>query len=73
MQIEQASTHWLRHTAGTHMTDAGLDVKVVRDNFGHATISTTSIYVHSEHDARHDATQAAHCIGWEVAPKVTAT
>ncbi len=63
-QIEQASTHWLRHTAGTHMTDAGLDVKAVRDNFGHATISTTSIYVHSEDDARHDATQAAHQIGW---------
>lgn len=63
-RIEAASTHWLRHTAGTHMTDAGLDVKAVRDNFGHATISTTSIYVHSEDDARHDATQAAHKIGW---------
>ena len=63
-QIEAASTHWLRHTAGTHMTDAGLDVKTVRDNFGHATISTTSIYVHSEDDARHDATQAAHQIKW---------
>jgi site-specific recombinase XerD len=63
-QIEEASTHWVRHTAGTHMTDAGLDVKVVRDNFGHATISTTSIYVHSENDARHDATQAAHKIKW---------
>ena len=62
-QIEAASTHWLRHTAGTHMTDAGLDVKTVRDNFGHATISTTSIYVHSEDNARHDATQAAHKIG----------
>jgi site-specific recombinase XerC len=59
-QIEAASTHWLRHTAGTHMTDAGLDVKTVGDNFGHATISTTSIYVHSENDARHDATQAVH-------------
>lgn len=63
-QIEAASTHWLRHTAGTHMTDAGLDVKAVRDNFGHSTISTTSIYVHSEDDSRHDATQAAHKIGW---------
>ena len=46
------------------MTDAGLDVKAVRDNFGHATIGTTSIYVHSEDNARHDATQAAHKIGW---------
>ena len=64
-QIEAASTHWLRHTAGTHMTDAGMDVKTVRDNFGHATISTTSIYVHSEDDARHDSTQAAHRIKWD--------
>lgn len=64
-QIEEASTHWLRHTAGTHMTDAGMDVKTVRDNFGHATISTTSIYVHSEDDARHDATQVAHRIRWD--------
>jgi len=66
-QIEEASTHWLRHTAGTHMTDAGMDVKTVRDNFGHATISTTSIYVHSEDDVRHDATQAAHRIRWDAA------
>ena len=64
-QIEEASTHWLRHTAGTHMTDAGMDLKTVRDNFGHATISTTSIYVHSEDDARHDATQVAHRIRWD--------
>lgn len=66
-QIEEASTHWLRHTAGTHMTDAGMDVKTVRDNFGHATISATSIYVHSEDDARHDATQVAHRIKWDSA------
>lgn len=66
-QIEAASTHWLRHTAGTHMTDAGMDVKTVRDNFGHATISTTSIYVHSEDNARHDATQVAHRIRWDAA------
>jgi integrase/recombinase XerD len=46
------------------MTDAGFDDKTVRDNFGHATISKTSIYVHSEENARHDATQAVHKIGW---------
>ncbi len=61
--IEQASTHWLRHTAGSHLSDAA-DLKVVRDNLGHANISTTSIYVHSEDDARHDATSGAHKVGW---------
>ena len=68
-QIEAASTHWLRHTAGTHRTDAGLDGKAVRANFGHATVSTPSIYVHREDDARHDATQAAHKIGWATPSK----
>ncbi len=61
--IEQASTHWLRHTAGSHLSDAA-DLKVVRDNLGHANISTTSIYIHSEDDARHDATSEAHKVGW---------
>ena len=60
--IEKASTHWMRHTAGSHQSER-IDLKVVRDNLGHANIATTSIYVHSEDDARHDAT-AAHRVGW---------
>ena len=62
--IEKASTHWMRHTAGTHQSER-IDLKVVRDNLGHANIATTSIYVHSEDDARHDATMA-HRVGWSV-------
>jgi len=61
--IEQASAHWLRHTAGTHQSD-GMDLKMVRDNLGHANIATTSIYLHTEDDARHDATSDAHRLGW---------
>ena len=61
--IEQASTHWMRHTAGSHLSEKA-DLKVVRDNLGHANISTTSIYLHSEEDARHDATNAVHRVGW---------
>ncbi len=63
--IEQASTHWMRHTAGTHQSDL-VDLKAVRDNLGHANIATTSIYVHTEEDARHDATSGAHRAGWVV-------
>ncbi|MFJ4293497.1 tyrosine-type recombinase/integrase [Cupriavidus sp. NPDC089707] len=62
--LASASAHWLRHTAGSHMTDKQLDLRYVRDNFGHASISTTSGYLHSEEDARHEATQARHRIGW---------
>lgn len=61
--IEQASTHWMRHTSGTHQTDS-VDLKAVRDNLGHANIATTNIYVHAEDDARHDATSNAHRAGW---------
>lgn len=61
--LEQASTHWMRHTAGSHLSGKA-DLKVIRDNLGHANISTTSIYLHSEDDARHDATAAAHRLDW---------
>ena len=63
--IEQASAHWMRHTAGTHQSDR-MDIKAVRDNLGHANVSTTSIYLHTEDNARHDATSAAHRIDWRV-------
>ncbi|KAI3603386.1 DUF3701 domain (plasmid) [Cupriavidus necator H850] len=62
--LASASAHWLRHTAGSHMTDRQVDLRYVRDNFGHASISTTSAYLHSEEDARHEATQERHRIGW---------
>jgi len=61
--IEQASTHWMRHTAGTHQSDQ-VDLKAVRDNLGHANIATTNTYMHTEDDVRHDATSAAHRAGW---------
>jgi len=63
--VEQASAHWMRHTAGTHQSD-NMDLKAVRDNLGHANISTTSIYVHTEDDVRHDQTTKAHKLGWSV-------
>ncbi|RDJ97667.1 tyrosine-type recombinase/integrase [Cupriavidus lacunae] len=62
--LASASAHWLRHTAGSHMTDQQVDLRFVRDNFGHSSLSTTSGYLHSEEDARHEATQARHRIGW---------
>lgn len=32
--LEQASAHWLRHSAGSHMADGRLDLRLVRDNLG---------------------------------------
>lgn len=63
-RLEQASAHWLRHTAGSHMTDAEVDLRHVRDNLGHESLSTTSNYLHSADDKRHRDTESKHKIGW---------
>lgn len=65
VQLESASAHWLRHTAGSHMANNALDLRHVRDNLGHASISTTNTYLHAEDDARHDETEDKHRIGWD--------
>lgn len=63
-RVQQASTHWLRHTAGSHMANSDVDLRHVRDNLGHESISTTSKYLHSSDDARHRETEAKHKIKW---------
>lgn len=63
-RLEQASAHWLRHTAGSHMTDGQMDLRFVRDNLGHESLTTTSGYLHSADDDRHRETEAKHRLGW---------
>ncbi|NGM88501.1 tyrosine-type recombinase/integrase [Parapusillimonas sp. SGNA-6] len=63
-RIEQASAHWLRHTAGSHMANNQVDLRHVRDNLGHESISTTNAYLHSSDDARHRETEEHHKIDW---------
>lgn len=64
VHLERASAHWLRHSAGSHMADGNLDLRLVRDNLGHASISTTSIYLHSDDDTRHRETEEKHRLDW---------
>ncbi|WP_426211124.1 tyrosine-type recombinase/integrase [Massilia sp. TWP1-3-3] len=64
LRVERASAHWLRHTAGSHMANNAVDLRHVRDNLGHESISTTNTYLHSSDDARHLETEEKHKIGW---------
>lgn len=63
-RVMQASAHWLRHTAGSHMANKTVDLRHVRDNLGHESLTTTSGYLHSSDDERHRETEEKHKIGW---------
>ncbi|HMT02126.1 MAG TPA: tyrosine-type recombinase/integrase [Burkholderiales bacterium] len=54
--IEKVSTHWLRHTSATHQVDAGIDIRVVKENLRHSMLETTMKYQHTEADSRHEET-----------------
>jgi len=42
------SPHWLRHSHASHALDRGASVALVRDTLGHASIATTSRYLHAK-------------------------
>jgi site-specific recombinase XerD len=54
--IARVSTHWMRHTSATHQVDAGIDIRVVKENLRHSMLETTMKYQHTEADSRHDET-----------------
>jgi len=58
-RIREASTHWLRHTYGSHSAARGVPQDVLQANLGHESLATTSIYVRAEKARRHRATQQA--------------
>jgi len=47
-RLQQASTHWLRHTHGTLGVKAGIDLPTMKDGLGHDDLGTTGIYVTPE-------------------------
>lgn len=51
-KLRQASTHWLRHTHGSHAVAAGIPLEVIQQNMGHASLNTTTRYVTSEDKRR---------------------
>jgi integrase len=55
--IEGVTLHPLRHTYGTRLAAAGVDVAVIKDLMGHSSISTTQRYVHAIAESKHQAVQ----------------
>lgn len=47
-KLRRASPHWMRHTHASHALARGAELTTVRDNLRHASLSTTSIYLHGD-------------------------
>ncbi|NVH75789.1 tyrosine-type recombinase/integrase [Paraburkholderia sp. JPY432] len=60
-RLRHVSPHWLRHTHATHALTAGVELVAVRDNLRHASIATTSTYLHG--NDRRRAHQVAAAFG----------
>jgi site-specific recombinase XerD len=51
-KLRRATPHWMRHTHASHALGAGADLTTVRDNLRHASLTTTSIYLHTDQAKR---------------------
>ncbi len=51
-RLNEASTHWMRHSHASHAIAAGTPVEVMQQNLGHKSLDTTTVYVTSEEAIR---------------------
>lgn len=52
---KRVTPHTMRHTFGTSLLDAGVDLKTVQGLLGHAHIRTTERYLHTSDDKKAEA------------------
>jgi integrase/recombinase XerD len=59
LTAKRVSPHSIRHTTGTHLVRAGVDINTIRAWLGHVSLTTTNIY--AEVDLEMKAKALAHC------------
>ncbi|MDM9541454.1 site-specific integrase, partial [Klebsiella pneumoniae] len=47
-KLRRATPHWMRHSHASHALARGAQLTAVRDNLRHASIATTSMYLHGD-------------------------
>ncbi|MEW6751396.1 MAG: tyrosine-type recombinase/integrase, partial [Candidatus Latescibacterota bacterium] len=52
---KSASVHALRHGYGTHLLEAGVNLRQIQENMGHNSPQTTALYTHLTAAGRGDA------------------
>jgi site-specific recombinase XerD len=57
-RLRKASTHWMRHSHGSHAVASGMPIEIAQQNLGHASLATTTVYVTTEKRRRMKAVEA---------------